>query len=973
MPASQNESPVDKTDGRLSPWQRLTTALIDDEKSLIELPKLMTDDLALVDDRFSAESLKSSPLVLRSAIDSDVLEVVADAVDARTGHCLVASKSCRVVTDHGGSTLLVDGEPVDFVPQTAYRVCEPTTTPKNDRRLFAAHTVMDGFMRTKLLTSPWRVIDGSWRLKKHGGGMPTTDKEMASHVFGRAVNPFSVSGHGLLEYAGVDSTHHEGKAAFYFGNPWNGGAVDKNKVPTTRFMIVKRSGKVYVGFGWDGQRKKFVIAGMTAANGDGWHVLTERTGPRPPISNWVSVGLQVRYGCELMGMLDGKPILHYRMKEPTTGEFGIFAMGGRVEFDDFSITPLGIEIDAMSPIFVKSRTFAGKRVLEKRELTFVKNGIQMGLDSKYFVDWACGASTYVNSTEKSSMVGYRKNVLLTRWPLLGEFDYRSVMTDSKGRELPQGIYEFDFLIGAGNLSPVYSKLKKIKTIRFVYDGDSWTLDDDTRSVVLSSIKFERRKPNDDLIRLNTDDGFLNLVKCTKPVYVAIGRVYGNNSRKVPPPSPACHQIRSSHRINELFETAPSDWSWIDGGFRMDIRWACAEKWNFMACGSTGVPMMVSKRSFSGDQMHDYFVTLRPMLSSDAGDPYFKFDFNRHLAFQRQFKDWMNKHDLNFSFCMDGRNPTSGYSIIFGDDDSGDTLLLRKGKIVERNASFRFPSGSFKKTHWKWWNLSVSKNGGRIRVFSDGRTLFDYLDAEPLVGGHVAFWTVRNGFILSKVTSAAETISWQPETLYVNDDDSDCDWTPLLHDAVTLRKDATMTKVTANVGCGEFAVRHLFRPTVILRRTPILELKTSIPKSARINAYLQIDDKAYVIKLNAPIAGCKALLTTEFEPISDPTLTTMDDLYEDMLQTETFQRKPIPKAVMKRERLLASLPRTESLLRLNVAEALKRLKHKGLGLVRSITIGNSSNQGYLQAGIGGNHSGVTYSLGKPKFVTESEDR
>ena len=34
------------------------------------------------------------------------------------------------------------------------------------------------------------------------------------------------------------------------------------------------------------------------------------------------------------------------------------------------------------------------------------------------------------------------------------------------------------------------------------------------------------------------------------------------------------------------------------------------------------------------------------------------------------------------------------------------------------------------------------------------------------GGHVGFWSVRNGFALARVTSSADRLGWDPHVLYV---------------------------------------------------------------------------------------------------------------------------------------------------------------------------------------------------------------
>lgn len=380
-------------------------------------------------------------------------------------------------------------------------------------------------------------------------------------------------------------------------------------------------------------------------------------------------------------------------------------------------------------------------------------------------------------------------------------------------------------------------------------------------------------------------------------------------------------------------------------------------------------MLVGKRKFSGDQEHEYYMSLRPMLPSDAGDSSFVFSQSLHRRWLSQFNGWYNRRDLNFSFCTDGRNPLSGYSVLFGGRNNTETVLLRKGKVVARSTTrdlFR-ESRDHHDVHWKWWGFNVRKYGKRIIVRHGKRQLFDYVDEDPIAGGHVAFWTIRNGFTLSKVVSTAESIDYEPSVLYVEDDEGDTSWKSLMRDSVRLVADSDhMTRVTANVGAGNMAARYSFRPPMILRRKPVLRLPLAIGKSARVNLHLQIDNKAFVVQVNAPITGCKVLLTPEFEPDYDFFVNDPEEARRELKRNEMFRIPVIAEAVMRRERLLGTVLPKDGVIEIDLQQALKKLGYSGLGLLRSITVGNSSNEGDGLCGGKGNQAGAFYVVGVPEL-------
>jgi len=369
---------------------------------------------------------------------------------------------------------------------------------------------------------------------------------------------------------------------------------------------------------------------------------------------------------------------------------------------------------------------------------------------------------------------------------------------------------------------------------------------------------------------------------------------------------------------------------------------------------------VSKRVFSGAQMHEYYIALRSMMPWDAGDKEFEFDLDADIRngykIVKANGNWYSRHNLNFSFCADGRNPLSGYSVVFGGNDNTETLLLRRGTIVARRPDVLFGKDeSHLIVHWNWWKFTVRKNGVNVSVLLNDNLLFRYADPEPLEGGHIAFWTVRNGFVVARVVSMAEDITSTPQVLYVPED-AESIWQPLVRDAVTVTRQPGEhhTKVTANVGAGFLGVRYVPPEPIDLKSKPVFKLPIRIPAGTKVNAYLQISGKAYVVQLTAPLEQTKALLAPEFE------------------KGECFRIPVIAEADLKSSRVLTKADPDSAFLCLDLIRLLPESdRAKDVLALTAVTIGNSSNKEYLLAGSNGNLAGAWYSVGTPVFVAEGE--
>ncbi len=918
-------------------------------------------DVAALEHRLTASTLTNHALYLRDP-DSEEFLFVEGPESKASGETVQVEKSVRLITTPQETILITDGTPLqrNLHGWVQYWVADKASKPELSKVAHLRREVRDGFMRQNLLAEGWTISTGNWQMQQHGGGMPQTEEQMESYSFQRAVNPFSVTGTGILTYENGDWFNALAEARFYFGTPWEGGAVDKNTLPVgTNYMIGVGPAKSCIAFGWLGRIAAFAIAKRTT-DGD-FKVLKRYEGKRPPISNWVRIGLANVVDYRVDAYLDGEKVLSLWLDQELTGPMHVIAGDDPIEFDNFAVTSLPRSEAIGAPLFVKSRNFSGKREKDKS-------------DPDEFAEWAKGESIFLRTVNMTEDSKYLKAAIFSRFPLMNDFQYTSIPHDDEWGDLPFGLYQFELLRNTTDGLPVYKDLAPIWHNRFLYTEEGWlpAPDQDLRisDQPTPTLKIRRLHENDNRIEVQINDKWQPVsYGVHDPLHIAVVRLLPTSARPRYP-RPEHHEVVSASLYNELFEDAATEWSWIDGGFRMDTRWACQERWNFMACGSAGVPMIVSKRRFSGDQEHEFFMSLRPMFPSDGGDPQFAYDRRLHRKQFRNFNGWYNKHDLNFSFCTNGRDPLSGYALVFGGNDNRETLLLRQGKVVDSTTKYRFPeSNHHHAVHWKWWQFHVRRHGGRIMIFYDDQLLFDYYDAQPIEGGHIAFWTVRNGFTIAKVVSNAQKIERVPDVLYVAQDNLETDWQPLLHDGAEIQAgDSSTVRITATTGSGAHAARYQLLPPVLLAKTPILDLPLHLSDNVKVNLHLEIDDRSYVIEVNAPLNASKVLLTPQYEPNCDMTLRRREDIERDLRKNEVFQTPVMPETKLRKEHLLTTVD-ANGTITLNLLQLLREKGYNGPGILRSITIGNSSNANYLLAGSSGNTAGEWYEVGRPEFRSE----
>ncbi|HEY0076264.1 MAG TPA: hypothetical protein VGB77_19350, partial [Abditibacteriaceae bacterium] len=184
------------------------------------------------------------------------------------------------------------------------------------------------------------------------------------------------------------------------------------------------------------------------------------------------------------------------------------------------------------------------------------------------------------------------------------------------------------------------------------------------------------------------------------------------------PSLRTVQVKSDHVYDYTFSKAPSDWRVQSGKWNMTNRWTCAPGWSWFGGHSEEIASIWNKRKFSGDfVLHVYFAFKEGMV--------------------RETPTWREKNaDVGLSFCGDGNNLGSGYSLVLGADNNRHSILLKQGQAITESAAPEalFPSmadgmpypratvvsgnsrgfgfaGAYGQT--RWWHAKINKIGNRV--------------------------------------------------------------------------------------------------------------------------------------------------------------------------------------------------------------------------------------------------------------------
>lgn len=198
------------------------------------------------------------------------------------------------------------------------------------------------------------------------------------------------------------------------------------------------------------------------------------------------------------------------------------------------------------------------------------------------------------------------------------------------------------------------------------------------------------------------------------------------------------EVQSGHVYDYTFTSAPTDW-WVQSGiWEMTNRWSCSPGWSWFGGRSEEVAAIWNKRRFKGDLSAQFYFAFKMDLTGTA--------------------NWMyHPSDVAVTINGDGKNLSTGYTLIVGADNNQKTVLLRNGKTVveTRDPDALLPAltdgqPAMNDLHRHWWYVRLNKVGSRIEGWLDNKLVLTYTDPKPLDEGQMALWTFDNGIMLSRV-------------------------------------------------------------------------------------------------------------------------------------------------------------------------------------------------------------------------------
>jgi len=844
----------------------------------------------------------------------------------------------------------------DTPPATAPPATAPPATaepvpavPPHARRSVAVRTavhefeVADGFMRKTLAQDDgWKIVSGQWAYNQHGGGLPSSDAEAASMAFQRAANPFSVVGTatgGTPAVISYDTPVAHGDsyvadARFYFGA--SGAQQGMGKAyPVATFVIAQGEldGR-HVGFGWSNSIGRWVLCLRTKT--EPWQVLN--TWPeRPPRLNWIRVGVGIAEGHVAIAYLDGRELGRVDLGVMVSGNFHVHAgsAGAKIEFDDVSVRPhVDRRADLGRPIFAKSRSFSEKSSADR------------GHDPLEFEYWAKGTNAFICASGADPALGLDIPRATDRFPMYSDFTYRStpelapgeyrfiVLRKQVAQEAGDKLAEFRFQkVEGGWVTPVQQAAGAANHPAANPPAANPPAANPRAANPAAGGPQPAGEPPVFTLEFGRRDGEFGQIKDNAWKSLGFAHVGPVHLMIVPPAKTTFeieqHELYSKSMFHAMFEQAPSDWYWVDGQFGMNFRWACQPGWNFMGGKSAALAATFSKAAYYGEQEVECYFALSMVVPA-----------NQYYYLRR---------DFGLSFCTDGRNLDSGYTLVFGGWNNTKTALFKRGlELASVNTpQFLFPVGTdHGQVHKLWWNFDFAKRDKRVVVKLNGNVMFSVDDPDPIDGGQIGFWTVGNGFVVSRANIVAEKEVRHPEKALLPYQEIEGVWSSPLCDGVMLRQDRQGFYVENPLSGGMFAARTVC--PVDLARTPVLELPLHLDDDAKVNLHIEMDGRPWLVKMTAPVEQMCFVLG----PGSDAAFP--------------FGRPTIAGPGLDAIVLGEARPQG-GILRVDLGAMLKK-KGIGLGGQKQIflTVGNTSNSGYLLAGFGGNHAGTKYWVGQPKW-------
>lgn len=534
----------------------------------------------------------------------------------------------------------------------------------------------DDFMREPDEPTPWAAVSGEWE----NVGVGNED--------------YSINGFYFL---GRDDRQALATAGDWFWEDYTFTCAVRLNEPAASCglcALVQENGD-RVTFLADSAERPSAGLRLAAVRGDQESVLAEKSGGLAP-EQWYRLGLRAAADA-LEALIDGEVVLSCPNPDARGGEIGLLVRGGSARFDDVVVQP------ADGPIRAPRDEGSPAALLPP------------SLGPHDYMTWASPAEPWVACAERPALFwheGLFPGDLEVALPVevVGDPALRRIIL-APSVSAPEDTW-LSVAIRTSPDSPTAQV-----SIERPGGRPKSRLIDAREGGELRITRTGRR-----MSILRDDRRLFEMDSASGPRRIGL-EIHG------PPVAAEAVRVLSPCVNDYMFGAAPTDW-WVSGGtWEVSARWACDNRWSWLAGWGSEEVAIWNKRPINGDVLVEYYVGIK--MNAPGGS------------------ETQRCRDLNTVLCGDRSDPRSGYSFILGGDGGVKTQLLRNGEVVAENAEVRVPSGY--NVHHRWFRVRAARIGHRIELDFEGRPVLRYEDAEPLGGGYVGLWTRNSGILIPRVT------------------------------------------------------------------------------------------------------------------------------------------------------------------------------------------------------------------------------
>ncbi len=561
----------------------------------------------------------------------------------------------------------------------------------------------DDFMRSDSTKDEWVKVAGNWKLDRIPN--PTW-----------SVSPFRYRCDG-------EGTHLASTGYWFWSNYAVRAAVRPGSSGGAGIAASVRDVKNFVIFRWqneaalDPRRANGALQLVQVVSGNEV-VLAEKRGQIDP-SQWYEFSLALA-GQNVYALVDGYEVFRHSLNQDGKGHWPLGKVGLWASNADAALFD-DVHVKSMSALKIDDSAAELKSVFGPRKVVVP----QVFTTDAYMKGWASTAGEWSSRSKGLGQMLWRVGSfgkdLTVNWPLkwkrgVGRQPVRIAMA-ADGYDLTTGYH-----------------VHMLNELEFFRQGKSLgkaALPDKIRS-------FEwRRQDGSHRLLVNGEP----VVRFKDPNPLAGGKVgmYLPASTRIILDTNKI-QIHAAGQQDYTFSTAPVDWRVASGAWDITSRWICTPKWSWFGGKSHETAAIWSKQTYQGDQVID--LTTAIMMDYGARGGY------------------RNVGDLNISFCADGQNLCSGYTLMYGGFNNTKTCLWRKNRIVAYRLDRPYPmstQGFDMFAHKSWFNVKAEKKGDLIRFYLGNELILEYRDDNPLEGGHIAAWTWDGGMMVPRVRIFAEKL------------------------------------------------------------------------------------------------------------------------------------------------------------------------------------------------------------------------